>query len=280
MPMGLIVGRILSALFVAGGWLLFGARLVLDLVGYSTAPDDIEVARTRMEQAFDLLLSAPWWAVFGFALVSTIVLIVVSWPQNKTESVRKALLSFPMAPSGVVPTTPDLPVPMQETGKRRLTAYDLESRQKAVDILHELNEAIRRGTLEKATYLAENFWVVANEQDITASLSEIIAHSEVEFQAYDQNLELYMRRFSDFDEQLRSSWNQYEFLDWTRQLKAEIFRLTDANALINLYEYLNNNKYYASWITARNQLADLVIDRRDKLDAQRRGYEKIEIISG
>ena len=40
-----ILGRILSALLTAGGWLLAGARTTLDLIGYSTAPEDIEVAQ-------------------------------------------------------------------------------------------------------------------------------------------------------------------------------------------------------------------------------------------
>jgi hypothetical protein len=41
------VGRVISFVVIAASWLLAGARLVLDLIGYSTVPEDIEVARTR-----------------------------------------------------------------------------------------------------------------------------------------------------------------------------------------------------------------------------------------
>jgi hypothetical protein len=84
--MKLIVGRILSALFTAGGWLLAGARTVLDLIGYSTAPEDVGVAQARLDQFLGWLLSVPWWAVWGFALVSTMWFIWVSWPRQGTET--------------------------------------------------------------------------------------------------------------------------------------------------------------------------------------------------
>jgi hypothetical protein len=89
--MKLILGRILSAILTAGGWLLAGARTVLDLIGYSTAPEDVGVAQARLDQFFGWLLSVPWWVVWGFALVSTLWLISVSWPRqprNKDETAK------------------------------------------------------------------------------------------------------------------------------------------------------------------------------------------------
>jgi hypothetical protein len=71
----------ISAVLMAGGWVLAGARLVLDLIGYSTAPEDVGVARTRLEQALDLLLATPWWAILGVALIMTLWLMWLSWPQ-------------------------------------------------------------------------------------------------------------------------------------------------------------------------------------------------------
>jgi hypothetical protein len=79
------VGRILSFLVVAFGWVLFGVRVVLDLIGYSTAPEDIAVARTRLDQGLDLLLVVPWWAYFSFALISSLWLMYVSWPRHVVQ---------------------------------------------------------------------------------------------------------------------------------------------------------------------------------------------------
>ena len=84
--MKLALGRIASILIVALGWVLFGVRTALDFIGYSTAPEDLEVARTRLERGLDLLLATPWWALLGFALASTALLIWRSWPHARQPS--------------------------------------------------------------------------------------------------------------------------------------------------------------------------------------------------
>ena len=80
------LGRIASILIVVLGWVLFGVRTALDFIGYSTAPEDLEVARTRLERGLDLLLATPWWALPGFALASTALLIWRSWPHARQPS--------------------------------------------------------------------------------------------------------------------------------------------------------------------------------------------------
>lgn len=55
---------------------------MLDLIGYSTVPDDATVAATRLDQFLGWLMTVPWWVVFGFALVSTMWLMWVSWPRS------------------------------------------------------------------------------------------------------------------------------------------------------------------------------------------------------
>ena len=84
--MKLVVGRILSAIISSGGWLLLGVRTVLDMIGYSTAPDDAAVAISRLDEFLGWLMRVPWWAVFAFALLSTMWLIWVSWPRPNTAT--------------------------------------------------------------------------------------------------------------------------------------------------------------------------------------------------
>lgn len=98
--MKLASGRILSALITAGGWLLTGARIVLDAVGYSTAPEDLGVFTSR---AVLLLTAMPWWGYLIFALVSTLWLMRVSWPPA------------PDAPAAVSEEKP----PLQQTKQMR-----------------------------------------------------------------------------------------------------------------------------------------------------------------
>lgn len=78
--MGSFLKRIGSIVLVAGGWLLAILRFALDLVGWSTVPDDVNVAMSRVDQFLTWLLSLPWEVPWGFALLSTLWLIWVSWP--------------------------------------------------------------------------------------------------------------------------------------------------------------------------------------------------------
>ena len=90
-----VFGRVASTLITAGGWLLAGARAVLDLVGYSTVPEDVTVAQTRLDQALTWFLGLPWWLPWGFALISTLWLIWVSWPREWTSTIHAALPQQP-----------------------------------------------------------------------------------------------------------------------------------------------------------------------------------------
>lgn len=78
--------RLLSILFVAGGWAVVGVRTMLDLIGYATAPDDLPVFGQRINQVLDLILLAPWWLVWGFAFFATGILMWVSWPRSTAVS--------------------------------------------------------------------------------------------------------------------------------------------------------------------------------------------------
>ena len=64
---------------------------MLDLVGYSTAPDDAKVALGLSSQALQWLLSLPLWLPWSFAFAATAWLMYVSWPRhhgNKTSGLQ------------------------------------------------------------------------------------------------------------------------------------------------------------------------------------------------
>src|SRR5688572_14221140 len=82
----LAFGRIASIAIFAGGWLFAGVRLVLDLIGYATAPEDARVASGLLHAFFLWVLSLPWWIPWGFALASTFWLTWVSWPRDRHVS--------------------------------------------------------------------------------------------------------------------------------------------------------------------------------------------------
>lgn len=94
--------RMLSILAMAGGWFVAAVRTMLDLIGWSTAPDDIPVFGQRIDQIMDAVFSAPWWVPWGFALVSTLWLMWVSWPRvqmsGSPEAAPTVFVSEPMEP--------------------------------------------------------------------------------------------------------------------------------------------------------------------------------------
>jgi hypothetical protein len=96
--MKLATGRIVSIAITAGLWMLTGVRSVLDLIGYSTIPEDLGVAKTRLDQFFGWLVSAPWWAVLGVALLSTMWLAWVSWPRQIKQVDAAASSEAPQQP--------------------------------------------------------------------------------------------------------------------------------------------------------------------------------------
>lgn len=92
--MRLAAGRVISIVIAAGGWLLTGAKCVLDAVGYSTIPDDWPVLVTRITF---LLNTVPWWGYLAFALLSTMWLTWVSWPRSSGPADPEILAVAAMA---------------------------------------------------------------------------------------------------------------------------------------------------------------------------------------
>lgn len=93
------IGRIVSIFFTIGGWLLSGARCTLDAIGYSTVPEDTEVARTLIEQFIIWLLGIPWWVPWLFALITTALLISLSWPRREVVGNNSRHITVPDASS-------------------------------------------------------------------------------------------------------------------------------------------------------------------------------------
>ena len=103
---------------------------MLDLIGYSTVPEDVAVAKTRLEQLLGLFLIIPWWALLGFALVSTMWLMWVSWPR-----------SYPLLnPSDAQPAQPAIEPPGMATitTKRQLTPSQIKTLDEALSQLSQL----------------------------------------------------------------------------------------------------------------------------------------------
>jgi hypothetical protein len=158
--MKLIIGRIVSILIMAGGWVLVGIRTILDLIGYSTVPEDIEVAQTRLDQILGWVLSLPWWAPWGFALISTLWLMYVSWPRQrvgpapiKTDTpavqIEKPAYASRFAGKKQTSSTPE----QKERQWPKTSEYDLPIKLRAIDDLlvivgadKEYEETYREGT--------------------------------------------------------------------------------------------------------------------------------------
>lgn len=154
--MKLIIGRVVSILITGGGWALAGVRTVLDLIGYSTSPEDVGVAVTRLDQFLGWILSLPWWVPWGFAIISTAWLMWVSWPRGQAtvEAVKQVELGPPASPAhetGVSEARTEEP---KERQWAKTSDYDLPFKLRAIDELldivgseKEFEIAARKGEL-------------------------------------------------------------------------------------------------------------------------------------
>lgn len=129
-----VTGRIISGIGVFGVSLFAGVRLVLDLVGYSTLPDDYRVALGRLGSFFDWLLSVPSWLVLGLALASLFWLIWVSWPRTHHPQ---------PAPGGPTPEEVELfkqqrLLDKQQRNTKPLTPHAVEQKLRVIDKAIEL----------------------------------------------------------------------------------------------------------------------------------------------
>ena len=79
--MGITIRRIFAYLVEAALLLFAGGRLILDLIGWSTVPDDVGVAVSWVERFAAWLISVPWWVTYGSATAGLMGLIYFSWPR-------------------------------------------------------------------------------------------------------------------------------------------------------------------------------------------------------
>lgn len=145
--MGILLRRLASILFAASGWLIAGIRTTLDLIGWSTAPDDVGVAMSRLDEFFSWLLSIPWWGPWGFALITTLWLMWVSWPRIQLAG------SFDAVP---IMTTPEPLVPevtIEQQARDDLEIFVTNHLLRTCDALvHLQSELIRRAGLAEPIY--------------------------------------------------------------------------------------------------------------------------------
>ncbi len=137
----LALGRIASILLLAVGWLIAGVQTVLDLIGYATVPADAQVAAGLLRSIFLWILSIPWWVPWGFALISTLWLMRISWPRSYSTAKDAPLdqIPPPTAPTEETQSTPAEVKPASENKQWPVTsAYDLPIKLGVIDELLEI----------------------------------------------------------------------------------------------------------------------------------------------
>lgn len=95
--MGIFKKTVLPGIIAAFLYVYAGARFALDLVGWSTAPDDIGVAMSRADQLFGWLMSIPVWLPFTGAILVTIVLMMAARPMP--DYVQVSSMNDPKLPA-------------------------------------------------------------------------------------------------------------------------------------------------------------------------------------
>ena len=77
----------LRRIFAFAGWglnaLYWGARFMLDFIGYTTAPEDFDALQGKLPKIVDWLFSTPWWVPSLTMVVLTGLVVWVSWPRTE-----------------------------------------------------------------------------------------------------------------------------------------------------------------------------------------------------
>ena len=76
-------GRTGATILAIAANIWLGAKILLDAIGYSTAPEDFEALKQKLPLAIEWLLSTPWWVPAVLATALTAFLIWVSWPRSR-----------------------------------------------------------------------------------------------------------------------------------------------------------------------------------------------------
>lgn len=102
------IQRILAILGFLASAVLSGARMVLDVIGYSTLPEDAGVAAGRLDQFVAWLLSMPWWAPVGMTFILTVILIFFPPPRANRPAAAHVQRAEdqPAGPSRIDPPPP------------------------------------------------------------------------------------------------------------------------------------------------------------------------------
>jgi len=284
---GIFFKRLASILLAVGGWLITGVRTALDIIGWSTAPDDVGTAMSRLDKFLIWLLALPWWVPWGFALISTLWLMWVSWP-------RGALLSSgdgrdsEIPPSGLSSYSNDAPgtAPDRQSYWDLLSftsQYLLPSCDALIDLQKELiaasveNSTIRdfaiAGMLVGSKAEEREFWRNYN------TLEQHINQSEptIEFSAMIRCIRaLELRGYGQFRTETASLARQIRD---KAQLSKSVLKAGDDwivrhNSLIEKYEKIRNDPRFSGqntdggslfWPRKRNGFGSVVV-RRDPLN--------------
>jgi hypothetical protein len=76
--MGITIKRLLGTFATGALWILCGVRLALDIIGWSTAPDDVKVAKGRAVELLNWVAQLPAWMPYMVATVLTMWMLYTS----------------------------------------------------------------------------------------------------------------------------------------------------------------------------------------------------------
>ena len=84
----LTIKRFLAILGLALHALYWGARFMLEALGYTTAPEDYAALQEKLPKAIDWLFSTPWYVPSLTMFAFTGLVIWICWPQTSKISVK------------------------------------------------------------------------------------------------------------------------------------------------------------------------------------------------
>jgi hypothetical protein len=147
---GIFFKRLASVSITLFFTVLGGIRWTLDLIGWATAPDDVETAMTRLDQFFVWLLSVPGWLILVCILISSMWLMRVSWPRQSISSFTEAPIILENPKGKITAAAKDEDIVIEQQARDDLEMFVTNNLlETCYSLIHLQSELVHRAEANK-----------------------------------------------------------------------------------------------------------------------------------